>query len=98
MYYVAFSEVVAYLMLQQTCTSYSVPSAGTHPGGGAAHWSLYVMVKAKIIHQSARHIFCCLTTLAPLTGAEANQAEGSGSAAAGEMGRSLTTLTNRGVL
>ena len=66
MYYVAFSEVVAYLMLQQTCTSYSVPSDGTHPGGGAAHWSLYVMVKAKIIHQSARHIFCCLTTLAPL--------------------------------
>ena len=67
MYYVAFSEVVAYLMLQQTCTSYSVlPCAGTHPGGGAAHWSLYVMVKAKIIHQSARHIFCCLTTLAPL--------------------------------
>ena len=67
MYYVAFSEVgVAYLMLQQTCTSYSVPSAGTRPGGGAAHWSLYIMVKAKIIHQSARHIFCCLTTLAPL--------------------------------
>ena len=29
MYYVAFSEVIAYLMLQQTFTSYSLPSAGT---------------------------------------------------------------------
>ena len=82
MYYVAFSEVgVAYLMLQQTCTSYSVPNAGTQPGGGAAHWSLYVMVKAKIIHQSARHIFCCLTTLAPLV-QRPSKAEGSGSGSA----------------